>query len=231
MAELVIYMGESGCGKSTSLRNLDPSKTVIISPNGKSLPFPKGVHYKLGENRVATSELDDIKGVVQLINDTAPHVNTVIIEDFSHYFSARIFSPNFLSRNQGGEAFQRWNEFGASVYQTVFADAESWREDLIIVLIHHTQVKDDGSIGFRTSGKLLDEKVDPPSYVNYVLHGVVEDLDSGTRYMVQTQKDSVRQAKSPPGCFENRIFNDMAKILDRIREYKAGHVAPEFIGD
>jgi hypothetical protein len=230
MAEVIIYMGESGCGKSTSLRNLDPKKTVIISPNGKSLPFPSGNQYKLGHNRIATEELDDIKGVITHINDNMPDVNVVILEDFTHYFTARILSQKFLNRNTGGEVFQRWNDFGYSVYQTVFADSTQWRDDMIIVILHHTQVKDDGTIGFRTSGKLLDNLVDPPSYVTTVLHGVVEDTDNGTRYMVQTQKDTIRHAKSPPGCFkEMRIFNDMDKIINRIREYKKGAVEATFI--
>ena len=230
MAEIVIYMGESGCGKSTSLRNLDPNKTVIISPNGKSLPFPKGVEYKSGKNRISTSELDDIQPTIEHINGKMPSVNTVIIEDFTHYFTARILSPNFLARNNGGEAFQRWNDFGASVFQTIFSRAEAWRDDLIIVVLHHTELKEGGSIGFKTSGKLLDRVVDPPSYVSYVLHGVVEDTDNGSRYMVQTNKDSVRDAKTPPGCFPaNRIFNDMAKILDRVRAYKAGKIEATFI--
>jgi hypothetical protein len=230
MSEVIIYMGESGCGKSTSLRNLDPKKTVIISPNGKSLPFPKGAEYLLGENRIATSELDDIQPTIQHVNDKLLNVNTVVVEDFTHYFTARILSPAFLARSNGGEAFQRWNDFGASVYQTIFSMAETWREDLIIVVLHHTELKDTGTIGFKTSGKLLDRLVDPPSYVNYVLHGVVEDTDNGSRYMVQTNKDSVRDAKSPPGCFQApRIYNDMAKILERVRAYKAGKIEARFI--
>ena len=230
MAEIVIYMGESGCGKSTSLRNLDPSKTVIISPNGKSLPFPKGVECKIGKNRISTSELDDIQPTIQHVNNNMPQVNTVVVEDFTHYFTARILSPKFLARNNGGEAFARWNDFGASVFQTVFSKQETWREDLIIVLIHHTELKETGSIGFRTAGKLLDRVVDPPSYVNYVLHGVVEDTDNGSRYMVQTNKDSVRDAKSSAGCFtEFRVYNDMAKILEKIRKYKSGSVTASFI--
>jgi hypothetical protein len=230
MAEIVIYMGESGCGKSTALRNLDPKKTLIISPNGKSLPFPKGNEYELGVNRIATSELDDIQPTIEHIDKEMPNINTVVVEDFTHYFTARILDPAFLVRNKGNEAFQRWNEFGASVFQTVFSKSEQWRDDLIIVLIHHTELKEGGSIGFKTSGKLLDRIVDPPSYVNYVLHGVVEDTEAGTRYMVQTNKDSVRDAKSPPGCFaEGRIFNDMAKILDRVREYKKGKIKATFI--
>lgn len=230
MAEIILYEGKSGCGKSTSLRNLDPAKTVIISPNGKSLPFPKSGEYKKGVNRIITSELDLIQPTIDKIN-AMPHIDTVVIEDFTHYFTARILSPKFLARTTGGDAFQRWNDFGASVFQSIFAKAEQWREDLMIVVLHHVEVKEDGTIGFKSSGKLLENVVDPVSYCNYVFHGVVEtSKDNVTRYLMQTNRDAVREAKTVAGCFpEARVSNDMAKVLERIREYKKGNIKATFV--
>jgi len=231
MAEIIIYEGESGCGKSTSLRNLDPAQTLIISPNGKSLPFPKGSEYKVGENRIITSELDDIKGVIQHVNDNMLDKNLVVIEDFTHYFTSRILSPKFLARNSGGDAFQRWNDFGASVFQSCFSKAETWRDDLFILILHHVEVKENGTVGFKSSGKLLEKVVDPIGYCNYVFHGVVEvDENDNIRYMMQTNRDSQREAKTVAGCFPDfRIYNDMAKAIERIRTYKAGGIKASFI--
>ena len=39
MAEKILIMGESGTGKSTSIRNCDPNITAIVNPVGKPLPF------------------------------------------------------------------------------------------------------------------------------------------------------------------------------------------------
>ena len=39
MAQKVLIMGESGTGKSTSLRNCDPAITAVVNPVGKPLPF------------------------------------------------------------------------------------------------------------------------------------------------------------------------------------------------
>ena len=48
MANLIAIMGSSGTGKSTSLRNLDPTKTCIINVSKKPLPFKNAKQYKEG---------------------------------------------------------------------------------------------------------------------------------------------------------------------------------------
>lgn len=229
MAEPILYIGPSGCGKSTSLRNLPSKETVVIKPNAKSFPFPGGdVNYVEGQNLIISAELDSIAPTIQYINDNKPEIKYVVLEDFTHTFSARIFSPNFLSRNSGGEAFQRWNDFGASVFQAIFAKSHTWRSDLYIVVIHHTEIKDDGTIGFKSAGKLLDNTIDFPSYFTYIFHGVVQQADTGVNYLIQTNKDSIRQAKTPYGVFPLYIPNDMKVILDRITEYRQGKLQIEF---
>jgi hypothetical protein len=229
MAEPILYMGPSGCGKSSSLRNLPAEQSVIIKPNAKSLPFPGGdVNYVVGKNMIINAELDAVSSIIQHVNDNLPDVKYVILEDFTHTFSARIFSPSFLSRNSGGEAFQRWNDFGASVFQAIFAHSQKWRADLYIVVIHHTEIKEDGTIGFKSAGKLLENTIDFPSYFTYIFHGVVQQTDTGSQYMIQTNKDSIRQAKTPYGVFPTYIPNDMKVILDRITDYRQGKLNIEF---
>jgi len=225
MAEVALYIGESGCGKSTALRNLDPAKTVIISPNAKSLPFPKGPEYKIGQNLIQTKELDAIAEVITHISENMPNVNLVVIEDFTHMFNARIFSPKFLSRNTGGEAFARWNDFGASVFDAIIAHQLEWRKDLIVLVLHHVELKETGTIGFKSSGKLLDNTIQVPSYVNYQFHGFTAAQENGTvSYKIRTQTDGVRDAKTPPGLFEAVIPNDVAPLMDKMRKYITGEL-------
>ena len=225
MAEVILYIGESGCGKSTALRNLDPKETLIIAPNSKSLPFPGGNEYKIGENLIATNELDLVAGVISNVSDNMPNVKQVIIEDYTHFFNARIFSPKFLARINGGEAFQRWNDFGASVFDSIIAHQADWREDLMVVVLHHVELKETNMIGFKSAGKLLDNTIIVPSYVNYQLHGVVtREGDNETSYRILTNCDGIRDAKTPYGLFPEYISNDLKPILQRIRDFKAGKI-------
>lgn len=229
MAEVALYIGESGCGKSTALRNLDPQKTVIISPNAKSLPFPKGPEYQVGQNLIQTKELDDIAGVIKHISDNMAEVNLVVIEDFTHMFNARVFSPKFMARNTGGEAFARWNDFAASVFQAIIAHQLEWRKDLIVLVLHHVELKETGTIGFKSSGKLLDNTIVVPSYVNYQFHGFVQanDVDGSISYKIRTQTDGIRDAKTPPGLFEEIVPNDIAPLMDKMRRYVTGELTIE----
>ncbi|KKM22041.1 hypothetical protein LCGC14_1629320, partial [marine sediment metagenome] len=99
MAELILYIGNSGTGKSTALRNLPPEDTIILTPNGKSLPFPGGRKFIRGENffinnnliggsKTPKNELEklDLKEFIeQVANNTKRKY--LVIEDFTHFVS------------------------------------------------------------------------------------------------------------------------------------------------
>jgi hypothetical protein len=226
MAEPILYMGKSGVGKSSALRNLPPEQTIIVSPNSKSFPFPGGdVKYsKENKNFYKSSSLTWIKDFIKNVSDKTDK-KYLVLEDFTHYFSARIFSDDFMAQTSGNAAFQRWNQFGADVFQALFADAPNLRKDLFIIVIHHVEVKEDGTIGFKSPGKLLDNTIDVPSYFTYVFHGVMKKSEEGMQYLIQTNKDGIREAKTPRGVFDELyVNNDLKPILDRIEAYKQGDI-------
>lgn len=230
MAEPILIMGESGTGKSTALRNLDPKKTIIIQPNAKSLPFPGGaVNYVKGKNLFYSNKLETLRATLKAISGTKPEVNVVVLEDFTHFFSARIFSQKFRSQTSGNAAFQRWNDFGGDVFDAIFKDATTLREDMYIVIIHHTEIKEDGTVGFKSAGKLLDNTIKFPSYFNYIFHSVTLDKEAGMQYKFQTNVGASRRAKSPYGAFpELYINNDLQPILKHITDFKQGKIKVEW---
>lgn len=222
MAEIILYLGESAVGKTTSLRNLNPEKTVVITPNSKSMPFKGGDKmYQSGVNRINTNRLTDVFGVLEYISTSKPEVTMVVIDDFFHFISARIFDPTFLGRTKGNDAFAKWNELGADVFNTMFAKAQDLRQDLYIVVMAHTAVKDDGTVSIKTAGKLMDNTIDIPSYFSYIFHGIIREDDTGIHYLMQTNRNSIYHAKTPMGAFKDLyIDNDMAVVIDAINEYR-----------
>ena len=178
--------------------------------------------YKEGVNRIFTNQLNDVYGVVDYVSKSKPEVKVIIWDDFFHFVSARIFDPAFLARKTGNDAFAKWNELGADVFNTVFSQAQTLRSDLYIVILAHTDVKDDGTVSIKTAGKLMDNTIEIPSYFSYIFHGMIQEKDGGKiEYVVQTHKNTVYEAKTPMGAFDPMyIDNDLKVIIDRINEYR-----------
>ena len=230
-AKLVLIVGPSGSGKSSSIRYLDPETTAIITPNPKELPIPGlDKHYVKGKNRVITSEINQIGGAFKHISEKMPNIKVVILEDLNHFFNARVTSTAFRKRNAGGEAFARWNDFGADVASNLVTVANGLREDLTIFVFAHTDVKDDGKVGMKTSGKLLDNSIDVPSYVTVMLQSMIIEESGKSTYKFLTNGDGIHQAKSPAGMFKEKyIANDLKKVLVQMKNYREGKVEPAWI--
>lgn len=130
MAENILYMAASGSGKTTSIRNFPVEQTMLITPNTKSLPFPGGdVKYPIGTKRIITNKLKgdstlpqsdfghfSLYALLKGISDKRPEIKYIVIDDFTHFFSARIFSQTFLAEGKGKNPYERWNVFGADVF-------------------------------------------------------------------------------------------------------------------
>lgn len=220
-----MVLGKPGTGKSTSVRTLTPSETIIIKPNAKPLPFRGSARqYVQGVNSFFTKSLADIPGWI-LWADSNPAVKNIIIEDYSHFFTAHTLDSAFRSNSAGGNAFKRWADFGALVYESIVGiDITQMREDLNIIVMHHTEIKDDGVIGSKSSGKLLDNEVVLDSHVTYLLHTRMVPGDKpADRYKFQVQFDGVFMSKTPDGVFDTEMVpNDLQFVLDKIMEYELG---------
>ena len=222
-AEIVLIMGESGSGKSTSARNLNSEKTCIIKPNSNSLPFPGyNKNYEEGKNLFITDKISDVKALLRA--DFMKKFDVVFIDDLNLWFNARTTSTSFIGQNAGNAAFAKWNVFAADVIQSFFKPAKDMKEGTTLIISAHTEVKDNGLIGIKTSGKLLDNSLKMQSYATYVLHALVLESDKDVTYKFLTNRDGIHEAKSPAGCLDKYIPNDLDAVVKRIKAYKAGDV-------
>ena len=221
-----MYLGDTGVGKSTSLRTLDPKETFILSPNVKELPFPgAATNYtrfdpttKKG-NMILVEDIKVIASYLSAISTGYPNIKTIVIEDLSHFYTHRTLNNTFIRT----EGWDKWNVFGSDVYNSILKGLTLLRDDLIIVVFQHTEVKEDGTIGDKTVGKMLDSKVRIPSWFTVVLHGLVITESNSISYMAQTNKAGSYLAKSPPGMFPSLyVRNDMKDILDSVKSYYDG---------
>jgi len=225
MARAILVEGRSGTGKSTAWRNIPAEQAIVITPNGKRLPFQGAVSKytpfdpATGKgNVITTPNLNDIAGYIKGINSAA-HIKFVLIDDFSHYFSARIMSKSFIADT----GFAKWNKFGADVFGAFLELLPSLREDLTVVVNHHTTQDALGRYTFKSSGKLLESTIDPVSYFTYVFHTDVLRKDTTVEYMFITNDDGVHEAKTPMGCFPDLyVPNDIFECIKVIEKYEKG---------
>jgi len=215
MSNTILIIGESGSGKSSSIRNLNHEETIIINVLNKPLPF-KGYKKKYSStpsetrmaNYFATDDYKKIRECIARVN-SKKEVKNLIIDDFQ-YVMANQFMKKAMERG-----FDKFTEIGQSAWQ-IIKDLTECREDLNCFVISHSDVDSTGKSKCKTIGKMLDDKICLEGMFTVVLHA----LTSENKYKFLTQNDGVHIAKSPMGMFKDKyIDNDLMEINKSIDEY------------
>lgn len=224
MSNLVLVLGESGSGKSTSIKGLDPKETVIFNILGKRLPF-KGsaaLYNEQNKNLYKLNEWQDVINYLNGINTNATHVKNVVIDDAIY-----IMRTEFFNRS-GERGFDKYNEL-ADHFRRIIATCSSLRDDLNIFMLLHTEpVEADGSIvGYKSSsvGKLLDKMYRPEENTTITLFAQPKFDDKGLpKFGFYTHKmkiDGIElPSKTPDGMFEEDFLpNDLGIVVNKMKEY------------
>lgn len=228
-AETIAIVGESGTGKSTSLRNLNPEETFIISTTGKPLPFrawkKKYIPIKIEGKNVSgnyyvSSKWDQILKILQIIDKMMPQIKQVIIDDFQY-----VLSYEFVDRATE-VGYTKFSELAQHAME-ILRYSEKMREDCkMIFLTHSENVGDNVNPKFviKTVGKLLSEKVTLEGLFTYIFFTKVSEGDSGRmEYKLITNNDGTCVAKTSFGMFEDlEIDNDLNEIVHVIDAYNEG---------
>jgi hypothetical protein len=237
MANSIALVGASGSGKTYSFRNLPPEETVIISPYKMNLSFggAKKNYTKFDQstnpngNFWMVPDLGTLPTWLGAANDWS-HIKYVIIEDYSHYMTNYLMSGDFRGKANGKQAYSRFEQFAADVYQSLFGKTPYMRDDLWLIYVFHddtveTNVGPQRKIRI-TAGRMLDEKVDLPSYFSYVVYTEVStkaETAKSDRFKFRICNDGYSPAKMPPGVFDEDIEtvpNDMKALLESINDFE-----------
>ena len=227
---LCIY-GESGTGKSTSLRNMNPETTFIISTTGKPLPFKawKSKYKKftinketkeISGNYYVQSNWEQILKILKIINTKMPHIKTVVLDDMQY-----ILSYEFVDRATE-VGYTKFSELAQHLME-ILRYSEQMREDCTMCFLTHSEnagTEIDPKYVIKTVGKLLAEKVTLEGLFTYIFCTKVEEGDDGKmQYKLITNNDGKCLAKTPMDMFEDmEIDNDLNKILEVIDKYNNG---------
>ena len=228
-AETIAIVGESGTGKSTSLRNLNPETTFIISTTGKPLPFrawkKKYIPIKIEGKNVSgnyyvSSKWDQILKILQIIDKMMPHIKQVIIDDFQY-----VLSYEFVDRATE-VGYTKFSELAQHAME-ILRYSEKMREDCKMIFLTHSENVGDNvnpKYVIKTVGKLLSEKVTLEGLFTYIFFTKVNEGDSGRmEYKLITNNDGSCVAKTSLGMFEDlETDNDLDEIIKVIDAYNEG---------
>lgn len=215
MAKIIGIMGESGSGKTTSMRNLDPSTTFYIDCDKKGLSW-KGWRdqYQFEKhNYMATDQINTVNQILTKISsqENMSHIKTVVIDTLNGLMVADEV------RRMKEKGYDKWQDLAQCVWE-LLDRLYTLRDDLTVIVICHsqTQKEDDGYTFTRikTSGKKLD-KLNVESKLTTVLYAVAKE--DGYVFITHAHNST---AKTPMGAFEaDEIPNDIVEVLKALEEY------------
>lgn len=198
MAILTMIYGQSGTGKSTSMRNFDSEKIAVINVSGKPLPF---------RTKMQTYNTDDYGKIMGAMQQTER--KSIIIDDATY-----LMVGEFM-RNAKTTGYQKYTDMAYN-FNALLELSAKLPDDKVIYFMGHSDQSDDGREHFKTIGKMLDNYVTVEGKFTIVLKTVVQD----GKYMFSTHNSGQDTVKSPMGLFEaDLIENDLAKVDKTIREY------------
>lgn len=203
-AQKTLVMGESGTGKSTSLRNLDPAVTAIVNPVGKPLPFKSKGKFTMLNNEMKSSNI-----TAWMKGQARAGKKILIVDDFQYLLSI----PYMNRIHEGG--WDKWNDFGDDYFRLIDVCAEL-PADVRVYYLTHCETLDNGITTIKLIGKLLREKITIEGLFTIVLRTSMVDQ----KYYFLTQNSGKDTVKSPMGMFsEYAVENDLAYIDDKVCNY------------
>ena len=198
MAVLVMIYGQSGTGKSTSLRNFADDEVAVINVSGKPLPF---------RNKLKTYDTDSYAKISSALDKIER--KSIVIDD------ATYLMVNEFMRTAKVTGYQKYTDMAVN-FNSLVVKASQLANDKIIYFLGHSDLKDDGTEHFKTIGKMLDNYVTVEGKFTIVLKTVVQD----GKYYFSTHNSGQDTVKSPLGMFEdNYVDNDLKAVDTIIRDY------------
>lgn len=215
MSHVICIAGESGTGKTTSMRNLDPNTTLYIDCDKKGLSWKGWKQQFSGEKRnyLVTDFPQVALQALRKVNeqDSMKHIRVVVVDTLNGLMVADEM------RRTKEKGYDKWQDLAQSIYDLVDYSL-TMRDNVTVVFVAHTQTDhDDNGYMFtriKTSGRKLDKITLESKFSTVLLSKCIDG-----RYVFETQAN-FSTAKSPMGAFsEKEIDNDITAVIEALKEY------------
>ena len=200
MSIATLILGQSGTGKSTSLRNLNPGDVLLIQSIRKPLPF-KSKDWKTLTGEGGSIYVSD--NAEQIIKVMKKCTRPIIILDDMQYIMA-----NEYMRRAQETGFSKFTEIGKKTWD-IFNAASQLDDNKRVYILSHTEENDQGKTKIKTIGKMLDEKITLEGMVTVCMQtAIIND-----QYVFMTRNNGNNTVKTPIDMFDSEhIPNDLSVV-------------------
>ncbi|WP_270433502.1 AAA family ATPase [Anaerostipes hominis (ex Lee et al. 2021)] len=194
----VLILGESGTGKSASMRNFKKGELALVNVAGKPLPF---------KGKFDSIQSEDYREIKKFMQSTK--AKTIVVDDAQY-----IMAFGYMRRIKEN-GWDKFNEIQSDFFNLIDLTKEL-PDDVLVYFLSHLETKDDGRQKIKTIGKMLDEKITVEGMFTTVLKTYVSD----GKYFFTTQNSGMDTVKSPMGMFPASVIdNDLKYVDEKIRNY------------
>lgn len=195
----VLILGESGSGKSASLRNFKKNECAIYNIAGKPLPF-----------RAELNTADNPTYNEIMASMSKGNFKTYVIDDSQYLMAFELFDR---AKETG---YGKFTDIALNFRNLLDFIIRKLPADTIVYFLHHTEEGEGGKIKAKTAGKMIDNQLTLEGLFSIVLLCRTD----GTEHYFETQSDGWTTCKSPMDMFQgSRIDNDLKMVDDTIRSY------------
>lgn len=211
MALPVLVIGQSGQGKTYSLKEFKKGEVSIISVEKGRLPFKSDIQVAripkdFGDNEKSSAGTINRAKYSWICNaiKTAP-TKSVVIDDSQYLLLNELFDRAYE------KGYDKFTEMAKNFRDLIHFINEFEDDNKIVYFLHHSETDANGHEKVKTTGRMLDEKL--------VVEGLFDIVLYCQDHKFFTQANNQSTAKSPEGMFELEIPNDLKAVDKTIREY------------
>lgn len=197
MGVCALILGDSGSGKSTSLRNFEEGEVGIFNVMGKPLPFRK---------KLTKADHSGYDAILKSLGKNA--LRAYVIDDAGYLMQLE----NFNRAKETG--YGKFVDIAQKFEQLIEA-ATKTDEDTIVYIMMHYDRDSDGRMKPRTVGKMIDEKFCIEGACPIVIQSAISD----GKYKFITKGDGFNAAKAPMDMLPDTMDNDLKEVDSKIRSF------------